>query len=111
MGFTKKFDLAVKTGTYRDGSGSYKGRYENVGMIMEDDKGDQFIVLKRTFNPAGVPNPDNKDSCIVSIFEPRQRQQHGSGGGGGQQPAQQPRQQPRQQGDGHFNDFEDDIPF
>lgn len=60
-------DLAVKIGTYEK-DGQTKGRYENVGSVFQDDNGGEFITLKRTFNPAGVPNPDGKDSVIISKF-------------------------------------------
>lgn len=66
----KVFDLAVKTGSYTNAAGEQKNRYENVGSIMEGDSG-QFIILNRTFNPAGVPNPDNKSSVIISMFTPK----------------------------------------
>jgi len=61
-------DLAVKTGTYQAG-GATKNRYENIGSLMQSDDGSQFIIMKRTFNPAGVPNPENKDSVLVSVFD------------------------------------------
>lgn len=70
----KKYDAAVKVGEYTDRNGQTKARYENVGTVMMGDKG-PYLVLKRTFNPAGVPNPDNRDSVIVSFFEPRDEQQ------------------------------------
>lgn len=60
-------DLAVKVGTYQKG-GETKNRYENIGSVFQDDNGGEFMTLKRTFNPAGVPNPDNKDSVIISKF-------------------------------------------
>lgn len=69
----KLYDLAVKTGSYTKNS-EEKGRYENIGSVMQSDKG-QFLILKRTFNPAGVPNPDDKDSILVSCFEPKESQQ------------------------------------
>ena len=111
----KKYDLAVKTGTYINGQGEEKGRYENIGAVMVGENG-PFLMLKTTFNPAGVPNPDNRDSILVSCFEPQQRQQPVQQQ---QQQQQQPRQQQQQQqdqrmGDGvqqntQNNDF--DIPF
>lgn len=61
------YDLAVKTGTYQK-DGQTKNRYEKIGNIFEGDNG-MFMVLNRTFNPAGVPNPDNKTSVIVSMFQ------------------------------------------
>lgn len=63
----KLYDLAVKTGEYEK-DGQTKGRYLNIGAIMEKDDGGRFILLNRTFNPAGVPNPDNRDNLIVSMF-------------------------------------------
>ena len=81
----KTHDLVVKTGEYMK-NGETKSRYENIGSIMMGDNG-PFIILKRTFNPAGVPNPECKDSVIVSCFEPQVQQQQ-----------QAPQQQPRQQG-------------
>ncbi len=66
---TKKIkDLAVKVGSYVK-DGKEKGRYINIGMVMQKDDGGEFILLIRAFNPAGVPNPDNKDSIIVSSFD------------------------------------------
>lgn len=70
MATTKLYDLAVKTGEYQDRNGNTKGRYENIGAVMRNDNG-QFLMLKRTFNPAGV---DAKgDSILVSMFEPKAR--------------------------------------
>ena len=79
-------DIAVKTGEYTNAQGDVKGRYENIGSLMQGNEG-QFLILKRTFNIAGVPNPDNKDSVIASLFEPRQQGQQG------QQQSQQGQQQ------------------
>lgn len=67
----KKYDLAVKTGSYTDSSGQEKGRYENIGVIMEGRDGGEYMMLKRTFNPAGVPVQDGRDSILVSMFKPK----------------------------------------
>ena len=53
-------DLAVKVG---------EKNWVNIGCIMEKDDGGKFMILSRTFNPAGVPNPDNRDTLIVSMFD------------------------------------------
>lgn len=101
----KVYDMVVKTGSYQK-DGETKNRYENIGSVMKSDDG-SFLILKRTFNPAGVPNPENKDSLIVSLFEvdkqnkPQQSQQQ-------QAPQQQQAQQSQQ---GYDNNFDDDIPF
>lgn len=70
----KTHDICVKVGSYTDGQGNQKNRYENVGSKMENADGGSFLLLKRTFNPAGVPNPDNKDSVILSLFEVKDKQ-------------------------------------
>lgn len=62
-------DLAVKIGSYTKADGTVKNKYENIGSKFENDNGGSFFTLKRTFNPAGVPNPDNKDSIIISVFD------------------------------------------
>lgn len=79
----KVYDLVVKTGTYEDHEGSEKGRYKTVGAVMQNDDGGKFIMLDRIFNPAGVPNPNDRDTVILSMFEPRER----DGSGGGEAPA------------------------
>lgn len=99
MAYAKTHDLTVKTGEYTNSYGETKGRYENVGMVMTGDDGNQMFLLKRTFNPAGVPNPDGKDSVLVSMFEVRDRQ----GSGQQQQAAPQQRYQDQQ--------LDDEIPF
>jgi hypothetical protein len=67
------YDLAVKTGTYTDRSGAEKSRWENVGTILRMDDGGKVILLKRTFNPAGVPHRDGSDQIMVSMFPPKEQ--------------------------------------
>lgn len=112
-------DLAVKVSEYQDRqSGQMKGRYENVGAVIQSDDGSQFLMLKRTFNPAGVPNPDNRESVLVSVFEPRQRQQQApqqtpqQASQQFQQPQQTTPQQYQQASSGGVDpDLDDQIPF
>ena len=89
---TKRYDAAVKVGEYQSG-GETKARYLNVGAVLEGPNG-PYLLLDRTFNPAGVPNPDNRSNLIVSLFEPRPREK---------QQGQQ-----RQAAD---NDMNDPVPF
>ena len=69
MSFKKTHDLAVKVGSYTDSQGNDKARYLNVGLVLTDEKGSTMMLLNRTFNPAGCPNPDGKDTVIISKFE------------------------------------------
>lgn len=66
--FKKTHDLAVKVGEYQK-DGQTKGRYLNVGLVMKDDDGKTMILVNRTFNPAGVPNPEARDTVILSMFK------------------------------------------
>ena len=102
-------DLAVKTGSYTDRDGNTKGRYKNVGSLMESDDGSKFILLDTTFNPAGVPNPDNRDNVLISIFELKDND-GGQRSGGGATPRNN--EGPRQAAQTRQSDVaDDDIPF
>lgn len=89
----KQYDVVVKTGEYQAQDGSMKGRYENIGVMMQGDNG-PYLLLKRTFNPAGVANPDNRDTVLVSLFADNNQQQPQ------QQNGYQGQQQP--QGNGQY---------
>lgn len=91
----KLYDVTVKTGSYTDAQGQPKGRYENIGVMMQGDNG-PYLMLKRTFNPAGVPNEDNRDTVLCSLFEPKEQSQQSPQYA--QQPQYQPPQQPIQHG-------------
>lgn len=88
MAARKVYDVAVRTGSYKDREGNDKSRFENIGSVMKGDDGNFFMLMKRTFNPAGVPtkNPGD-DNILVSMFTPRDdaggRAAGGQRGGGG----------------------------
>lgn len=67
---SKVADLVVKVGEYEK-DGVKKAKWLNVGAVMKNDNG-QYILLDRTFNPAGLPNPDGKQSCLISIFKKKE---------------------------------------
>jgi hypothetical protein len=71
--FKKTDDLAVKVGEFQQ-DGETKGRYENVGHILSDGDREMYMI-KRTFNPAGVPNPDGRDTVLLSRFAVRAKEQ------------------------------------
>lgn len=70
MGAKKVKELGVKTGSYTV-NGEEKARWKNVGSMMKGDDGSYFLLLDTTFNPAGVPNPDNRDNVLISVFDLR----------------------------------------
>ena len=106
----KTHDLAVKVGSYTNQQGEQKNRYQNVGALMQGDNG-PFIMLAKWFNPAGVPDERGGESILISVFEPKEREQAPQ-----QRPAQRPAAQqrpaPRQAPSSGFDDFpDDDAPF
>lgn len=76
MGVKKIYDLAVKTGEY-EVDGETKGRYMNIGAMMENDDEEPFLLLNAMFNPAGIAaiNNDGRDTILISCFEPREKEQ------------------------------------
>lgn len=102
---TKLYDLKVKTGEYTNQQGEKKGRYVTVGRIMQADDGKEYIMLDRTFNPAGVPDLTGRggDSILISKFEPNDNKAWGSTAQSA--PAAAPAA-PRT-----VDDLTDDIPF
>jgi hypothetical protein len=112
MATKKVYDLSVKIGTYEK-DGETKGRYQNIGVMLEKDDGGRFIIMESWFNPAGVPHEAGK-GIMVSMFEPRQ-----DDGQSRPQSKQGPAAQPARQspfGDGSkspasADGFTDDVPF
>lgn len=73
---TRIYDAAVKTGEYTDPTtDEVKGRWQNVGSVMkheEPGKGDNyFLLLDRTFNPAGLPVKEGSTGVLISLFPPK----------------------------------------
>lgn len=93
-------DLAVKVGTYQK-DGETKSRFENIGAMMKSDDGSFFLFIKKTFNPAGVPTEEGRESILVSVFDLKD-------GDAPRQSAPQ-RQAPAQAPASDFAD--DDVPF
>lgn len=74
----KKYDMAVKTGTYQSQSGE-KNRYENVGEVHSSERGG-FYARVNPFRMMGVAMAAiarGEDSMMVSLFEPNQQGQQG----------------------------------
>lgn len=114
-------DVVVKVGEYTDhNTGETKGRFENVGALMRNDEDDSFfIMIRRTFNPAGVPNNDERGSILLSCYVPQDQREdkpkqdrsggdyaaRSSGGTPSQRVAAESHQRPISR------EMDDDIPF
>lgn len=66
-------DLCVSVGKYTTPDGKEKNKYKKVGSIMQADKGNKFILIDKTFNPAGVNN--DRDSVLLSVFDVEKQKQ------------------------------------
>ena len=65
-------NLSVKTREYKDRDGNSKANWQNIGVIMENDQGKQFMLLDKWINFAGIPDfsgKENSSSVMVSIFD------------------------------------------
>lgn len=69
---SKKYDVVAVTGSYEK-NGETKKKYRNVGVMMEGEHG-PYILLERSFNPAGVPSK-NGESIILNLFEPKMKEE------------------------------------
>lgn len=114
MASRKIRDIVVTVGEYTDrNTGETKKRYENVGALMknDDDDGSLFIMLRRTFNPAGVPKQDDRESILLSCYVPKdQREGQQQDRREGQQTAHHDRDDPRT-GGSYSRDLDDEVPF
>ena len=99
MASKKKYDACVRTGEYTNQAGETKARWLNIGAVLQTDNG-HCLLLDRTFNPAGIADPENRGTVMVSLFEPKQD--------GQQRPAPQ-----QSQPDSGLDDMDDSsgIPF
>ncbi len=68
---TKLYDLCVSTREYTDNSGNKKSVWENIGSILQNDDGKNFIMLKAHFNPAAIKRKEGSESILVSMFMPK----------------------------------------
>lgn len=91
MGFRKTHDLAVRVESYQQ-NGQTKFKYKTVGLVLTNERGDEMLLIDRTFNPAGAL-VDGKSGVVLSKFEREDDRQP------------PPRQAPA------AADFDDDIPF
>ena len=65
-------NLSVKTREYKDRDGNSKANWQNIGVIMENDQGKQFMLIDRWVNLAGLPDfsdKPNPSAVMVSIFD------------------------------------------
>lgn len=110
--------LSVRVGEYQGQDGQTKGRYVNVGVIMQKPDGKEFVLLDPSISLAGLMTLQNaeamkkneplRDRVLAGVFEEEQQQQpqqgHQQQNGHQQQQPQQGyhQQQPAQQQRGDY---------
>ena len=72
---SKKYDVVARVGSYTDANGQEKGRFENVGAVITNKNGGFNLLLKKTFNPAGLAEPGNESICLF-LYEPEKKEQN-----------------------------------
>ena len=105
MAMSKVKDIVVSVRKYQDREGNTKNQWANVGSLMRGDDGNEFILLDRHFNPAGIANPDNRNNVLLSMFDAKPREDQGRRD---DSPAQT-----RENGQGRSqrSDMDEEIPF
>lgn len=75
----KIYDCIVATSKYTDNSGNEKRHWENVGAVFQDKDSNgnsySYIMLKRSFNPAGIDARENSDAIRITLSKPKAKQQ------------------------------------
>lgn len=68
----KMYNLKVKNGTYMK-DGEERTNYVSCGVVLKGEYG-PYIIMDKTFNPAGVETEPGKTGISISMFkdEPRQ---------------------------------------
>ena len=105
----KTHDLAVKIREYTDRDGNQKAQWQNIGALMQDDKGGTFIMLEAWVNLAALPRRDGSSAVLVSCFEPRE--QDGAKAPAARSGAPAPRSQPgaRPAGNGRQSSVQEEL--
>lgn len=89
-----KKELKVKNGAFTKG-GKEIGRWVTVGHIHSTKDGGEYMTIDAHVNFAAFPRREGDTRVMVSMFDPRERDDRPS------RPSAQPAQP----------DFDDDIPF
>ena len=96
MSEKKIADLCVPKSHYQGADGKPKTAYENIGVVMQNDNGGQYILLKKYISLSGFPSSAESENVLVSVFKTDGRQEgmqqsQSAGNGsysGGQAPAE-----------------------
>lgn len=100
-----KRKIVANVGSYKDKNGNEKKQWQNVGTLMQNDRG-FYILLDSFFNPAAL-RVGNDKSIILSVFEEDDDSQP-SNKTRPRGPKQGQEQKSRAQS---YQDIDDELPF
>ncbi len=89
-------DIKAKVGEYTNRDGATKGRWVDVGYVLELDKGGKMRCYYPWINLSGIPRKDGHDSVTLSEFDVKDDKKAVSA---------------QQSGQSSHNDMNDEIPF
>lgn len=114
MATTKKYDVAVKVGSYTDSQGNEKARYKNIGAIWQKEDGGTYLALDSTIITMELQylcNPKRSERIVCSMFEPRESEKPASRSASQGKAAPSDAAPPKTKSGTGFDDMSDDIPF
>lgn len=114
MATSKKYDIAVKVGSYTDSQGNDKARYKTIGAVWEKEDGGTYLALDSTIITMELQylcNPKRSERIVCSMFEPREGEKPASRPAGPGKAAQPEAAPPRTKSGTGFDDMDSDIPF
>lgn len=80
--------------------------------MQSRDDGSYFIMLKRTFNPAGVPNSNDRASILLNCYVPQEKREIARGENKGSQNQPDQSNYARQSSPSDFSrNLDDEVPF
>lgn len=65
----KVADIKARVGEYTNKNGEVKGRWVDVGYVLELDNGGKMRCYYPYINLAGLPKKDGHDSVVLSEFD------------------------------------------
>lgn len=72
----KLYDIAYGKGKYTNQNGEEKTSWQTVGAVFQNDKGGVYMLLDRAFNPAALAGGEKGNSCLLSLFPPKDKNQN-----------------------------------
>ena len=89
--------LKIKIGSY-DKDVQTKGKYIDLGVLMQSQDGGMYALLNPHVNLAGIPMDAGKDMVMCSVFTDQPQQGYATGGGMNNPSSVQQNQYNQQQG-------------